>query len=159
MLTCLWRAICPENLLMHEEGMVFLLSDTRTHLPEAPGHPFLRAVLTEKIRPPAPSAAPNKCNSPVIAMATDQMARNSKHWFPSSSGGWKFKFNITGLKSSIYRPRLWGKPTSSLFLVSNRCLYALACSPFPHLHRPPLAPLPSPHHGSKSFSVSLINHL
>lgn len=72
---------------MHEEGMVSLLSDTRTHLPEAPGHPFLRAVLTEKSWPLAPSAAPSKCSPPVIAMATDQMARNSKHWFPSSSGG------------------------------------------------------------------------
>lgn len=146
MLTCIWRVICPLNLLMHEEGMVSLFSDTGTHLPEAPGHPFLRAVLTEKIWPLAPSAAPSKGNSPVITMVTDQMARNSKHWFPSSSGGWKFKFNITGLKSSIYRLRLWVKPTSSLFLVSNRHLYALPCSPFPHLHRPPLIPPPSPCH-------------
>lgn len=129
MLTCLWRVICPENLLMHEEGLVSVLSDTRTHLPEPPGHPFLRAVLTGKIWPLAPSAAPSKCNSPLIAMATDQMAGNSKHWFPSSSGGWKFKFNITGLKSDVYRLRLWDEFASLLFLVSNSMPWPIAPSP------------------------------
>lgn len=84
MLTCLWRVICPENLLVHEEGMVSLLSDTRTHLPEAPGHPFLRARLTEKMWPLPPSAA------------ADRMTGKGKRCFPSSSGDWKFRFDITG---------------------------------------------------------------
>lgn len=39
MLTCLWRVIRTKNPLIHAEGMVSLLSDTRTRLPEAPAHP------------------------------------------------------------------------------------------------------------------------
>lgn len=44
-----------------------------------------------------------------------------------------FKFNITGLKSeSPGRGSGASPPTSLPFLVSNRCLYALAyCSPSP----------------------------
>lgn len=95
MLTCLWRVIRPENPLIHEEGMVSLLSDTRTHLPAAPAHPPQHTGVLGVSYHSSPSSfisqnwghsaelatgsffMSSKCNSPVTALATDQMAATS----------------------------------------------------------------------------------
>lgn len=132
--------MCPENLLMHKEDMASLLSDTCTHLPEAPAHPpqhtgVLRAsssLFTQFIHS-SELGSLNRTGHRLLLRVSFCMSQQAY----LSSG-------CCGLRTSW---GLWGESTSLPFLVSTSCFYPLACSPFLHLQRTSLISVP--------FSISL----